>query len=231
MKIGLLADIHGNIYAFEKVWKQLRHEFCDLYFFLGDVCGYYYHQNEIIEILRSSKDIVSILGNHDALFLNMQKDKKLEKDYARKYGNSCIVLKKSITEENHAFLKGLPKKFVLKKESVALFHGSPWETLNDYVYPTDSLERFKQFPQRVVILGHTHYAMDRFSGKVRVINPGSSGQPRDCNEPSYTVFDTKTGEAEFKRVKYDIKPLIKDIRKNKESNPYLWKVLRRKGIN
>lgn len=228
MKIGLFADIHGNIYAFEKIWKKLKHEFCDRYFFLGDVCGYYYYQNEIIEALRINKNIFSILGNHDALFLNMREDKKLEKEYAKKYGNSCVSLKKSITVENYVFLKGLPDRYILEKEEIAFFHGSPWKTLDEYVYPDDSLERFEQLPQRVVILGHTHYPMDRNAGRVRVINPGSSGQPRDCNEPSYAVFDTKTGKVYFKRVNYDVKLLIRDIRRNKESNPYLWEVLRKK---
>jgi len=68
MKIGIFADIHGNIYAFENVWKELKKETCDHYLFLGDICGYYYYQNEIIEIIRSMKNLISIIGNHDDIF-------------------------------------------------------------------------------------------------------------------------------------------------------------------
>lgn len=229
MKIGLFADIHGNIYAFQKVWKALKNESCDRYFFLGDICGYYYHQNEIIEVLIGNRNIHCILGNHDDLFLRMQEDEQLEKRYTSKYGRSCELLKKRVTKESIRFLKGLAGKYIFAEERIAFFHGAPWNNLEGYVYPDDSLRRFEPLLYRWVILGHTHYPMNRKAGQVRVVNPGSSGQPRDGKDPSYALLDTETDTIEFKRVHYDCSPLIRDIKSNKESNAYLCNILKKTG--
>ena len=109
-----------------------------------------------------------------------------------------------------------------------MFHGSPWNYLNEYIYPTDSIYRFKDLPFEYIFLGHTHYPMYKTIGKVKIINPGSVGQPRDFNQPSYAVVDVKLKKVKFKRIVYNTNNLIREIIKNKEENQYLIDVLRRK---
>ncbi len=69
--------------------------------------------------------------------------------------------------------------------------------------------------------------MNRETKGIRVVNPGSAGQPRDGNWPSYAVYDTVTGEVEIKGVAYNVKPLIQDIKRYEEKNHYLIDVLLR----
>lgn len=226
MKLGIFSDIHGNIYAFEKIWKRLKKESCDLYFFLGDICGYYY-QNEVIEILKDIKNLMSVMGNHDDMFLKAIEDDKIEKDYVKTYGKSCRILKKEIKSDNLKFLKNLPHKIIIDEYKMAIFHGSPWDYLDEYIYPTSSLERFYSLPYRFVLLGHTHYPMNIKARGVRIINPGSCGQPRDYNQPSYAMLELKSGVVEFKRVQYNTGLMIKDILKYKEKNFYLTEILKR----
>ncbi len=228
MKVGILADIHGNIYAFEKVLKSLKKDRLDFYIFCGDICGYYYNQNEVIEILKEMKNLICIRGNHDEMFLKILENPVLERRYSQTYGKSYSILKKNISPENLTFLQNLPQKYIIGEYGIGIFHGSPWDYLNGYIYPTDSLERFGGLPFRIILLGHTHYPMDKKIGRLRVINPGSCGQPRDYNEPSYVIFDFDSEELIFKRVTYDIKLMIQDVKRQKEENSYLTEILQRR---
>lgn len=228
MIIGIFSDIHGNIYAFEKIWKALRVEACDLYLFLGDICGYYYYQNEIIEMLSEERNIISVVGNHDLLFLKALKNNRLENTYAERYGKSSTILKETIRPKSLKFLKEMPGRCFIKKYNIVALHGSPWDHLNGYVYPTDSITRFQGLSYSFVLLGHTHYPMDRSIGRIRIINPGSCGQPRDCDRPSYAVLDLEHGTCKIRRVTYNRSSLAKDIIKHRESNRYLTDVLKRK---
>lgn len=227
MRVGVFSDIHGNIYAFEAVWSALKKEACDSYFFLGDICGYYYAQNEVIDLLKEMESLVCLMGNHDQMFLKSFEDEKLRADYISKYGNSLELLREKIKPENLEFIRNLPQKVILDDYGIALFHGSPWDCLNEYVYPTDNLERFGALNYKMVFLGHTHYPLFRVINNVVVVNPGSCGQPRDCNRPSYAVVDMKTAAVEFKRVSYDTGKLIKDIYRNDKKSSYLYEVLNR----
>jgi putative phosphoesterase len=227
MKIGIFSDVHGNVRAFEKVWKQLKDEVCDRYFFLGDICGYYYGQNEIIEILRDVGNLACLLGNHDRIFLDILAGSYPEEKYIREYGRSLSLLKDTITSENLQFLKSLEESLILEDYSIAMFHGSPWDKLNEYIYPTDDLDRFSGLPYKFILLGHTHYPMDKSVNGVRILNPGSCGQPRDYWQPSYVLWNHETGDVQFKRVEYDTTLLIQELRRNSERNQYLFDILKR----
>jgi len=227
MKIGVFADIHGNIYAFDKILKSLKAEVTDLNIFCGDICGYYYYQNEIIDILREMNSLICVAGNHDRMFLAMLESNALEEEYSRLYGRSAILLKKSIKKKNLQFIESLPDKYIFDNYHIAVFHGSPWDKLNGYVYPTDSLDRFEELPYAYILLGHTHYPMDRCIKHIRVVNPGSCGQPRDCNEPSYAILDLSQKTVELKRLRYNTDLMIRDVLRHEESNSYLTAVLKR----
>lgn len=227
MKIGIFGDIHGNYCAFEQIHTQLKNETCDLHIFLGDVCGYYYRQNDIIEMLRNIPHLHAVSGNHDDAFLDAMDNEPLLKDYSENFGRSFELLKGNISNANLEFLKNLPQEFLLPSYNIAAYHGSPWKPLSEYIYPDSPLDRFEELPFETVFLGHTHYPMDRKSPNVRVINPGSAGQPRDGGWPSYAVYDTETKKVEIKRVPYDVSTMIHDVEIMNEDKAYLIEVLQR----
>jgi putative phosphoesterase len=230
MKIGIFSDIHGNIYAFERIYEQLKKEKCDLHLFLGDICGYYYRQNEIIDILREMPYLEAVAGNHDVLFLMSLKNEDIMTNYTENFGRSFEFLSETITPGNLEFLKNLPESILISQYGIAGYHGSPWKPLSEYIYPDSSIEAFEELPFRLVFLGHTHYPMDRIGTRVRVINPGSSGQPRDGGWPSYALYDTRTQKLEIKRVQYNVKNLKDEIIRRKEKQSYLTAVLERIAI-
>jgi predicted phosphodiesterase len=230
LKIGVFSDIHGNLFAFENIYKELKKEACDMHLFLGDVCGYYFQQNEVLDILSSIPNLHAVQGNHDRMFLGALEDEKEMELYTKHFGLSFENLKETISPKNLAFLKSLGEECYLEECGAAGFHGSPWKPTGEYVYPDSSEEQLEQFdslPQQVVFLGHTHWVMDIEREHTRIINPGSAGQPRDGGWPSFGVYDTASGELKIKRVTYNVNTLINDIKQRMDPNTYLIDVLKR----
>ena len=227
MKIGIFADVHGNLAAFENIYRELKKERCDMHLFLGDICGYYYRQKEIIDMLVDMPHLEAITGNHDLLFLKSLGKKNAMRRYTEIYGLSFEFLKESITPRHLDFLRDLPGEFFWEEQGIAAFHGSPWDPIEEYVYPDSPLDRFEGLPYKVVFLGHTHYSMDIQLQGIRVINPGSAGQPRDGAWPTYALYNTRTNKPEIKQVHYDVNVLVNEIKKRKDDNSYLIEVLHR----
>lgn len=227
MKLGIFADIHGNLFSFENIYFELKKEKCDMYLFLGDICGYYYRQNEIIDMLANMPQLEIIAGNHDVLFLKSLEDENVMRSYTDKYGLSFQFLKETIGSNHLDFLRNLPKEFHLETEGIAAFHASPWDPMEEYIYPDSPMERFKRLPFKLVFLGHTHHPMYIKLQDIRVINPGSAGQPRNGGWPTYALYDTRTKELEIKQVHYNVIGLIDEIKRQKDENPYLIRALHR----
>ena len=64
MRFAVIGDIHGNIYALEAVYEDIKNKNIDFVISTGDLVGYMMYPNEVIEFLKKNK-IASIQGNHD----------------------------------------------------------------------------------------------------------------------------------------------------------------------
>ena len=227
MKIGIFSDIHGNLYSFENIYRELKKERCDMHLFLGDICGYYYRQKEIIDMLTDMPHLELVAGNHDKLFLKSLEDEKIMRRYTENFGLSFQFLKETIDSNHLDFLRNLTKEYYLESEGIAAFHGSPWSPITEYVYPDSPMDRFNGLPFKILFLGHTHYPMDIKLQNIRLINPGSAGQPRNGGWPTYALYETHTKKLDIKPVHYNVNELVEEIKKRKDKNPYLIRVLQR----
>lgn len=229
MRIAIFSDIHGNIYAFKEMLKSMAKASIDRYYFCGDICGYYYHQNEVIDHLRGMNNLECVIGNHDKIFLDILHGKMSGDNYSKKYGKSIEKLKETISKENLDFLEGLKDTYYSISENIkiAMFHGSPWDSLNEYCYPDSEVSRYENLKYDYIFLGHTHYRMHKIIRNKNIVNPGSIGQPRDGKLPSYALIDTSQKKVEFVSVKYDVEKLIRDIKEVRDEPSYLIDVLRR----
>ena len=73
----------------------------------------------------------------------------------------------------------------------------------------------------VIILGHTHFPMNRRIMNFMIVNPGSVGQPRDGdNRASYGIFDVDKMKFDIRRVKYDVEKTIEEIKKLRLEKKY-----------
>ena len=229
MRVAIFSDIHGNKYALEAALIKMGEIGIDSHVFCGDFVGYYYYHNEVLDTLRNMKSIFCVLGNHDKMFIDILYKKKDAKSYFDKYGSSIEKFLKSISYENIEFLKGLPEErdILIDNFKIKVIHGSPWNPMDEYVYPTSDFIRYSDVDCDYVFQGHTHYPMKVKQGKCEIINPGSIGQPRDGGFPSFVVFDTSKKLFEFVNFEYDINPLLEDIQRVDGEPTYLSNVLRR----
>ena len=110
MKIAVISDIHGNIFALNAVLEAIKKQDVTYTICLGDLVGYGCNPNEVIERLRNEK-IPCIKGNYDASVV--------DKDYTFIRENEVNSFSlpwaiKNVTDENIKFLKELPNTITLE---------------------------------------------------------------------------------------------------------------------
>jgi putative phosphoesterase len=230
MRLGLIADIHGNAPALRAVLTALETR-VDRILFLGDLVGYYPFVNECAAML-SAIDPIGVRGNHDEILMNCRRDGTTPgAKYRARYGSALERSLANLSAEAEAVLQSWPTKQVLTLSSatVAMFHGAPWDPLDGRVYPDfDRWEEFDDCRADLVLLGHTHYPLVKRIGEKVIVNPGSVGQPRDHSSGAcYAVLDLKSGEVTHDRVPYDPEPVIADALRHSPDVSYLVNVLKR----
>ena len=226
MRICLFSDIHGNGFSFRAAYPMIMSEGADVHLFLGDLCGYYFNQKEIFDLLLSIPNLFAIRGNHDQFFLNISGgDEEFRKFYLNQYGPSMEYLLDEDAEELTRWIADLPEFNIWRDLNLFACHGSPWNYLEGYIYPDAVLDRFLEKPDSLYLLGHTHYRMVKKIGEKLIVNPGSLGQPRDGLLPSYAVIDYFPLHISFREVYYDKSALLRQIEERGVTNPCLTKHL------
>jgi diadenosine tetraphosphatase ApaH/serine/threonine PP2A family protein phosphatase len=129
-----------------------------------------------------------------------------------------------IAAETREYLLSLSPKG--SSEGLGLFHASPRDPIWEYVLSALAAELcFDATDYRISLIGHSHVALsfhrpegEAASGTTRrdgvqvdlssgewLINPGSTGQPRDGDaRAAWLVLDTKALTATWQRAEYDI---------------------------
>ena len=229
MRVLVFSDIHANKYALNAILKS---EKFDEAVFLGDIVDYGSAPAETIDgVKETAKYIVS--GNHDyAAAFNKDCLCSQENHELSVYTRENITMK-NIERKDIEFLKSLPTSLEVELDGTRfhLVHGAPADSLYGYLYPwkiSNELLRepmsFSQEPGNYLV-GHTHYQFLVNYGGNLIVNPGSSGQPRDGNpKPAYAVFDTRTNTFELKRFDYDKSPLKADLKGMVKDQKYLEKL-------
>ncbi|HUK49623.1 MAG TPA: metallophosphoesterase family protein, partial [Terriglobales bacterium] len=128
--------------------------------FLGDLVGYGPQPNEVVEQLQQLQPTIVLMGNHD--YAVSTGDASGFSSYAEK---AVRWTRSQITPQNLNYLSTLPSsaKIELNHTGLALFHGSPRDSLNEYIFPGISVPAARQLIQTadsaIVLLGHTHMPM------------------------------------------------------------------------
>jgi len=225
MRIAVISDIHGNIDALESVLDDIRNRNVDQIISTGDLVGYLPYPNEVIESFRAN-GIQSILGNHDERIANHIFDETefvgwsesdLQKN-ASKYFTS-----KTITDDNRAYLKALPKQMILDVagKTLLFLHGTN-RRIDEYLYEENHLleEIAESLEVDVLVFGHTHIPYSQLvKGKV-FINAGSVGKPKSGSaQSSYVIITLENGEvySDIHQVPYETSKVCKAIK----MNPYI----------
>ncbi|HSK10031.1 MAG TPA: metallophosphoesterase family protein [Vicinamibacterales bacterium] len=220
MRYLILSDIHGNLQALESVLAAVPD--WDRLLVLGDLVGYGAQPNEVVDRIRALEPQAIVRGNHDKVAAGLENADTFN-PAAR---GAALWTASVLSEENRAYLAGLPMGPVLVDDLVEICHGSPRDE-DAYIFGEGDLaEAFASLRRPVCFFGHTHYPMavtltpegeldmirqgagDQpavpLEGRGRLlVNPGAVGQPRDGDpRAACALLDTGEGEVRLLRIPY-----------------------------
>jgi protein phosphatase len=192
-KIALIADIHGNIPAFEAVLADIRRRGITRIFCLGDLIGKGPHPEKAVDICRRECEI-TLMGNWD-YFMSDDKDYPPLRWHRQRLG-----------EERLDYLRNLPGvfDFHLSGRRVRLLHASQIGVAHR-VHMFDSEEKHLAmftatdftgiaFQPDTVGYGDIHQVyMKDYHGKI-LFNVGSVGNPLDEPLAAYVILEGNYGD-------------------------------------
>lgn len=208
MRYGVVADIHGNLPAFEAVIDAMPA--VDRWLCAGDVVGYNPWPAECVDQVREL-DAATVMGNHD---------RAVASDTGFRFNSMAAggvsYARDELDEDAIDWLDSLPNRRTIDGGEILIVHGHP-ENPDRYTYPEEFEPEMLEDNARVTITGHTHVQGVREFDEGVVMNPGSVGQPRDGDpEAAFAVLDIDEGgdadtanvDVETHRVAYDIDRVI-----------------------
>jgi putative phosphoesterase len=232
MRLGILSDIHGNIYALEKVLAQAKKLGVQALLILGDLTGYYYHTREVLEVLADWPVNGIIRGNHEDYLIKITEGILSRENILKKYGSSINIALEEISRDQLNYIKNLKETVNVKVDSMDIYlaHGSPWNH-DEYIYPDADIEtwqKFNSYRSDFVFLGHTHYPYIHIGKNIIVANPGSVGQSRiHGGIADWAILDTELHNYIPKQTKYDATKLKEEVVMRDPHLPYLHTILER----
>lgn len=215
---AVLSDIHGNMFAFQKVMDDMKHFDIEGVILLGDLIDYGMQSNEVVDYLRCNfryEIICNIWGNHENAIMH--------EDFTRfssQRGSECARYTASVlTEDTKEYLNtkmnqsGIQEFKLCGKRCLAV-HGSLEDNYWKSVFPDNVHGSYESFD--LVCSGHSHYphvftklyntedTVRRNKHAVVFVNPGSVGQPRNHNPAAqYALIDQRMN-VQLRVVPYEI---------------------------
>jgi predicted phosphodiesterase len=226
MRALILSDIHGNLEALNAVLAAA--EPYDELWNLGDVVGYGGSPNEVVALMRAKAQL-NVRGNHDRVCCGLTSAVGFN-PVARA---AAEWTRQELTEENQAWLRAMPQGPLAPDEpGVMCVHGSPLNEDQYILSMRDAWAPLQQMTTTITFFGHTHvqggfsqkgddwheiktqyrtknaaesWKMLIPEGTRHLVNPGSVGQPRDCDwRAAFVMYDSEAMEIAYHRVPYDL---------------------------
>jgi predicted phosphodiesterase len=216
MKYAIIADIHGNLEAFQVVLEDIRAQNADHIVCLGDVVGYNANPKECLQIVRDM-NIPCVKGNHDEY---CSTESALD-GFNPHAAQAVHWTRDQLSAEEKQWLRDL--KYTRMAANFTMVH-STLDAPDRWGYVFDKLAAAASFPYQntqMCFFGHTHVPVafmrdtmvrggtySKFKvdpSKKYFINVGAVGQPRDNNPKcAYVLYDMAAQTIELRRLDYDI---------------------------
>ena len=218
MKFAIISDVHANPAALEKVLADAEQCGVEQVVCAGDVVGYGPYPSETIRILRE-RDIPTVMGNHDAAVADY-----VGVGYMTPFAQDGVNRHRAeLGEDDLAWLRSLP--YVYLGDGFEVAHASCCSPMNmGYVRnELDARDSILNGRARIQFVGHTHLeALYRVKTEgypdcerlephdftmddkwMYLVNVGSVGYPRVKPYSSYVIYDSATGDVQFRQVEFD----------------------------
>lgn len=211
MKIGIISDIHSNMYALQAVLGALEREGVERIVNAGDNVGYSAFPDECVELLQKY-GIDSVAGNYDHAVGFDLPDCGCGPacgELERIRQASLAWTKAHTSADVKQYLSDLPELLMFGTDAgkVMAMHGG-LDALNQHV--DGSAASLNEITSRteasIVIMGHTHRPFVKTIGGTVFVNPGSVGKPCDDDpRASYGIVDISGKvRARIERIEYPV---------------------------
>jgi predicted phosphodiesterase len=218
-RVALLADIHANAVALERVLDDLSGaDTPDHFVCLGDVAATGAQPAEAVALLRGlGADVV--MGNADAYILDPEPSG--DDEFMRKIEDIDRWCRSQLTAQDLEFIASFRPTVTLALPGATLlaYHGSPssYDDVIDANTSDDDLAQMLDgYDATLFAGGHTHFSLVRRLGASYVLNPGSVGLAYDRSRPidaitlapwaEYAVLEVSERglSIELRRVAFDV---------------------------
>jgi putative phosphoesterase len=214
IRIAILADIHGNMPAFEAVQADIGQQSVDEVMVGGDLVG---RGPQGSAVVRSVVELgwPCVRGNHEDYLLAFRRGEVPAEWQSRDEWTGARWMAAELDESALRYLESLPLTMTSQlAPQVRLVHGSPGSN-NDGIGPWTSesriVEHLQAIDERVLVCGHTHRPLHWRLDSGQVINVGSVGLPFNGDRRAqYAVLEIGSGtvEVEFRQVEYDLDRIL-----------------------
>ncbi len=240
MKLGVIADIHGNDVALRAVLDDAAGYHVDRWWALGDLVLLGPRPAEVLERLASLPGIAMLRGNTDRYVLTGEQpaphataaDAVGRTDLVERYGKMAagIGWTRGVLDQAGTIdcLAALPARLDLRLPggtAVLGVHASPGADdgpgIDPHIPDAELLGLLAGCGADVVVGGHTHRQADRLADRIRALNPGSTGLPRPCGQAGWLLLeDGNDGElrAEQHSVPFDVGAVVRDLHRRRHPN-------------
>ncbi|MEU4560618.1 metallophosphoesterase family protein [Actinoplanes sp. NPDC023936] len=221
MRIAVISDVHGNLFALEAVLAAIEGDGVDVTVNCGDLLSGYVRPAETADRLMAA-GLLTVAGNHERQLLTFAPDRM---------GMADRVAGAVISERHREWMASLPMT-AEPAPGVLAFHGTPTDDLRYLLHTVEAAGGARdatvdEVAARVgdvagwslLLCGHTHLAGSmRLPGGPLIVNPGSVGWPAyaddvpfphrmEAGSPQarYAIVDDASGgwEMEFRAVGYE----------------------------
>ncbi|GHO80864.1 hypothetical protein KSD_86350 [Ktedonobacter sp. SOSP1-85] len=234
MRLAILSDIHGNSIALDAVLEDIQKQGgADGYWILGDFSALGYDPVGVLERVTTLPNASFTRGNTDRYIITGERPgPTLEEVQAQPH----LVARLAELSANFAWTQGfiqargwwdwlaelpLEVRLILPDGTRVLgVHAAPGLDDGPGIHPALSEEELRKAlalaEADLVIVGHTHFPLERRVDNIHVLNLGSVSNPIIPSlQASYALLDANTNDYQLQHhfVDYDHQAVIETIQK------------------
>jgi predicted phosphodiesterase len=216
MRIAIVADIHGNLAAFDAVLADLRRTAPDVVLHGGDLADSGSSPAEIVDRIREL-GWQGVMGNTDEMLARPASlDEFADRAPAFQPFHAAVeemaaVTRAALGDERLAWLRELPRARV--HMSLALVHASPtdpWRSPRPEANDAELESVYAPLQKPIDVYGHIHRPFVRRVSGLTVVNAGSVSLSYDGDRrAAYLLLDDDVPT--IRRVEYDVEREIQAV--------------------
>ena len=218
MRIAVVSDLHGNLFALEAVVADLATQAPELVLHGGDLATAGPRPAEVVDRVRGL-GWPGVRGNTDEVPYTEQVERevragapKLARWLDAMFGTLGPWSAERLGPERQRWLHMLPDRH--EEDSLRLVHATPgslWRAPMPDASPDELEAAYAELGGALTVYGHIHRPFVAPRRQGLVANSGSAGAPWDGDQrASYLVIDE--GTPHVRRVGYDVDAAVRDAR-------------------